>query len=76
MNKWIKHVFFILFLVSFTVQSQTNIWDENPRDSRLELDSLLTILPYSRGKDKIPLLNRVAEIYWSINPDKTIRICK
>jgi len=33
---------------------------------------LLTILPNSHGKDRIPLLNRIAEIYWSINPNKTI----
>ncbi|WP_291868995.1 tetratricopeptide repeat protein [Maribacter sp.] len=72
MNKIIKFPFLILFFIGFTVHSQTNIWDENPNDSQKELDSLLTILPYSSGKDKIPLLNRVAEIYWSINPNKTI----
>ena len=72
MKKLIKLIFFILIFIGFTVHSQTNIWDENPSDSRIELDSLLTILPYSKGKDKIPLLNRVAEIYWSINPNKTI----
>jgi tetratricopeptide (TPR) repeat protein/DNA-binding CsgD family transcriptional regulator len=54
------------------VHSQTNIWDENPSDSQKELDSLLNILPYSNGEDKIPLLNRVSEIYWAINPNKTI----
>jgi len=72
MKKLIKLIFFILVFIGFTVRSQTNIWDENPNDSRIELDSLLTILPYSKGKDKAPLLNRVAEIYWAINPNKTI----
>lgn len=71
-NIFRKLVFLILIFFGFIVYSQTNIWDENPNDSQIELDSLLTILPYSTGKDKIPLLNRVAEIYWSINPDKTI----
>ena len=72
MNKLIKLIFSILLLIGFTAHSQTNIWDENPSDSQKELDSLLTILPYSTGKDKLPLLNRVAEIYWAINPNKTI----
>ena len=72
MKKMFRTVFFILVFIGFTVHSQTNIWDENPSDSQKELDSLLTILPYSIGEDKIPLLNRVAEIYWSINPNKTI----
>ena len=72
MRKLNKLIFFILVIVSSTMYSQTNIWDENPSDSQKELDSLLTIIPYSIGKDRIPLLNRVAEIYWSINPNKTI----
>jgi len=72
MEKLIKPIIIILLLIGTTVQSQTNIWDENPNDSQIELDSLLTILPYTSGKDKIPLLNRVAEIYWSIDPNKTI----
>ncbi|MEX1383900.1 tetratricopeptide repeat protein, partial [Lutibacter sp.] len=67
-----KIIFFVLVFIGFTAHSQTNIWDENPTDSQKELDSLLTILPYSTGKDKLPLLNRVAEIYWAINPNKTI----
>lgn len=62
----------ILVLISFSGYSQTNIWDENPIDSQLELDSLLTVLPNLDGNEKTALLNRVAEIYWSINPDKTI----
>ncbi|WP_034041712.1 tetratricopeptide repeat protein [Wocania ichthyoenteri] len=72
MKKLMKLTFFILVFIGLTMHCQTNIWDENPSDSQIELDSLLTILPYSRGKDKIPLLNRVAEIYWSINSNKTI----
>lgn len=72
MKKLINPILFILVFINFSVQSQTNIWDENPNDSQIELDSLLTILPYSTGQDKMPLLNRVAEIYWSINPNKTI----
>ncbi len=72
MNKLIKLIFFTFVFIGFTVHAQTNIWDENPFDSQLELDSLLTILPKSHGKERIPILNRIAEIYWSINPDKTI----
>ncbi|MBC8770089.1 transcriptional regulator [Arenibacter sp. BSSL-BM3] len=72
MEKLIKPILIILLFIGTTVHSQTNIWDENPSDSQKELDSLLTLLPYSSGKDKIPLLNRVAEIYWSIDPNKTI----
>lgn len=67
-----KITFFILILTSVFVYSQTNIWDENPNDSQLELDSLLTVLPKIEGKEKAPVLNRIAEIYWSVNPDKTI----
>ena len=72
MKKLIKYFFIISICIGGNAHAQTNIWDENPSDSRIEMDSLLNILPYSTGKDKIPLLNRVAEIYWSINPNKTI----
>ena len=72
MTKLINLIFIILVFIGFPAHSQTNIWDENPNDSQKELDSILTILPYSTGKDKLPLLNRVAEIYWAINPNKTI----
>ena len=72
MNKCI-HLLLISFIsICFTTQSQTNIWDENPSDSQFELDSLLSILPLSKGVNKIPLLNRIAEIYWAIDPNKTI----
>ena len=67
-----KTVLFFILLLSFSSYSQTNIWDENPNDSQNELDSLLTILPRSVGESRTPILNRVAEIYWAINPDKTI----
>ena len=67
-----KAIIIFLFSSSFISYSQTNIWDENPHDSQLELDSLLIILPKTAGKDRIPFLNRAAEIYWMINPDKTI----
>ena len=69
---FIKFAFFTFLCVSFTTYAQTNIWDENPNDSQIELDSLLITLPQSQGIEKIPLLNRIAEIYWTINPDKTI----
>ena len=72
MKNLIKHIFFILTFIGCPVHSQTNIWDENPVDTQIELDSLLNILPFSRGKDRMPLLNRVSEIYWIINPNKTI----
>lgn len=69
----IKPLILITFIcIWFTPQAQTNIWDENPADSQIELDSLLTLLPTSKRTHKIPILNRIAEIYWSINPDKTI----
>ncbi len=68
-----KNVLFIVFLFSFSTYAQTNIWDENPSDSQVELDSLLLVLPKSFGEERIPLLNRIAEIYWSINPDSTIK---
>lgn len=68
-KKILVYCFLIMGLVSY---SQTNIWDENPNDSRVELDSLLTVLPKTIGEARISLLNRVAEIYWLINPDKTI----
>ena len=72
MNKILLSIFFSFAFIGFTVQAQTNIWDENPKDSQKELDSLLVILPEANSKEKLPLLNRVAEIYWTINPDKTI----
>ncbi|AUC86290.1 hypothetical protein CW731_13830 [Polaribacter sp. ALD11] len=67
-----KKRFLILLLISCSVYSQKNIWDENPYDSQLELDSLLTVLPKAIKKERIPLLNRIAEIYWIVNPDRTI----
>ncbi|MEO9076389.1 MAG: tetratricopeptide repeat protein [Gelidibacter sp.] len=33
---------------------------------------MLTILPTSKSVNKMPLLNRIAEIYWAIDPNKTI----
>lgn len=72
MKTTVAFILFILLFNSLALESQTNIWDENPSDSQTELDSLLAIIPYSEGKEKTPLLNRVAEIYWAINPNKTI----
>ncbi|MDD7914846.1 tetratricopeptide repeat protein [Polaribacter ponticola] len=68
MKQWLL----ILVLISSNAFAQKNIWDENPNDSQLELDSLLVILPQSIKQERIPLLNRIAEIYWVINPDRTI----
>lgn len=71
--KKLTNLILITFIsLCFTTQSQTNIWDENPADSQIELDSLLTVLPTKKDKDKTIVLNRIAEIYWAINPDKTI----
>lgn len=67
-----KQLFLILAFISCSTYAQKNIWDENPYDSQLELDSLLVILPKVIKKEKIPLLNRIAEIYWMVNPDRTI----
>lgn len=67
-----KQWFLILFLIGGSAYAQKNIWDENPHDSQLELDSLLVVLPKMMNEERIPLLNRVAEIYWIINPDRTI----
>lgn len=68
------HILLISFIfVCFTARSQKNIWDENPSDSQVELDSLLTILPKSIGEKKLSLLNRIAEIYWVIDPNKTMK---
>lgn len=72
MKKLTSVLFLALIGICLTTQSQTNIWDENPTDSQHELDSLLTILPTSKRVEKTPILNRIAEIYWSIDPDKTI----
>ncbi|MBJ7881048.1 tetratricopeptide repeat protein [Gelidibacter salicanalis] len=72
MTKLTYVILFTFMCLCFATQAQTNIWDENPADSQLELDSLLTVLPTVTRADKIGLLNRIAEIYWSINPDKTI----
>ncbi|MGV8815659.1 MAG: tetratricopeptide repeat protein [Gelidibacter sp.] len=72
MNKLITLILIAFIGFYFTTQSQTNIWDENPTDSQQELDSLLTILPTSKKINKTPILNRIAEIYWVVNPDKTI----
>lgn len=72
MNKLAVFIFITLLSIPYGSQSQTNIWDENPSDSQAELDSLLTILPTTTKADKTAILNRVAEIYWLINPDKTI----
>jgi tetratricopeptide (TPR) repeat protein len=67
-----KQCFLILILISYNAFAQKNIWDENPYDSQLELDSLLIILPKATQKERIPLLNRIAEIYWIENPDRTL----
>lgn len=68
-----NYILCITFLsLCLQAQSQTNIWDENPTKSQHELDSLLTILPTSKKANKTSILNRIAEIYWAIDPDKTI----
>ncbi len=72
MNKLATLILIIFIGCCFTTYSQTNIWDENPTDSQQELDSLLTILPTSKKINQTPILNRIAEIYWAVNPDKTI----
>lgn len=72
MNKFTLLILITLISLSFTTQSQTNIWDENPSASQFELDSLLTVLPTSKRTNKAPLLNRIAEINWAIDPNKTI----
>lgn len=72
MNKLTTFISITFICLCFNIQSQTNIWDENPSDSQYELDSLLTILPTTTRAKKPALLNRIAEIYWVINPDKTI----
>lgn len=72
--KKLAHLLLLSFIfVCFTAQSQKNIWDENPSDSQVELDSLLKILPKSIGEKKLSLLNRIAEIYWVIDPNKTMK---
>lgn len=72
--KKLAHVLLLSFiLICFTAQSQKNIWDENPSDSQVELDSLLTILQTAQGEKKLSLLNRIAEIYWAIDPNKTLK---
>ncbi|QKJ64255.1 tetratricopeptide repeat protein [Flavobacterium sp. M31R6] len=72
--KKIAHLLLISFIfICFTAHSQKNIWDENPSDSQVELDSLLTILPTSKGEKKMSLLNRIAEIYWTTDPNKTLK---
>ncbi|TDU39377.1 tetratricopeptide repeat protein [Gelidibacter sediminis] len=73
MNQLKTFILITFICIGLTSQSQTNIWDENPADSQIELDSLLILLPTSERAQKIPLLNRIAEIYWSIDPDKTIQ---
>lgn len=73
MTKLSYKILISFICICFTVESQTNIWDENPADSQNELDSLLTILPTSEPAKKMYVLNRIAEIYWSIDPDKTIQ---
>jgi len=54
-----KYWFLILALISCSAYSQKNIWDENPYDSQLELDSLLVVLPKIAKEKRIPLLNRI-----------------
>ena len=72
--KKLAHLLLISFIfICFTAKSQKNIWDENPSDSQVELDSLLTILPPAKGEKKLSLLNRIAEIYWAIDPNKTLK---
>ncbi len=72
--KKLAHLLLISFIfICFTAKSQKNIWDENPSDSQVELDSLLTILPTAKGEKKLSLLNRIAEIYWAIDPNKTLK---
>ncbi len=61
-----------LLFPGFMFYSQTNIWDENLGEAQLKLDSLHTLLPIHLAKDRLPILNSIAEFYWFIDPDKTI----
>ncbi|MDO5977858.1 tetratricopeptide repeat protein [Flavivirga spongiicola] len=66
-----KLALFTVF-ISLISYSQIDVWDENPNDSQLKLDSLLIVLPESMGEERLKLLNEIAQGYWFINPDKTI----
>ncbi|WP_027125323.1 tetratricopeptide repeat protein [Gelidibacter mesophilus] len=72
MNKFSHLILFTFICICFTTHAQKNLWDENPTESQSELDSLLTVLPTTKRANKTAILNRIAEIYWAINPDKTI----
>lgn len=53
--------------------AQQLIWDENPINAEIVIDSLETILPNQTGADRLALLNRLAELYWLVDPDFTIK---
>ncbi len=57
----------------FPVRAQELIWDENPMNAEKIIDSLETILPNYSGTERLALLNRLAELYWLVDPDFTIK---
>lgn len=72
---FIKSTPIIVLLLAFfsQVQSQSNLWDEIPADSELVIDSLEVVLPQTNDESKVLLLNKLAELYWLVDPDYTIK---
>ncbi len=65
--------FSIIFGLSIPSKSQELIWDENPLNAERIIDSLESILPEHQDKERLVLLNRLAELYWLVDPDFTIK---
>jgi len=74
-NKISRLPVLILYIccLPFLAVSQKNLWDENPIFSEKIIDSLEVKLGGSAEKDRIIILNKLAEAYWLVDPDYTIK---
>lgn len=63
----------ITFVLVLETNAQKTLWDENPANSELIIDSLEITLVNHSGRSRMRVLNRLAELYWLIDPDQTIK---
>lgn len=66
-------VFWLLVAIDSNLLAQDSMWDKPVTNARTQIDSLENRLPSIHKSVRLKSLNILAEAYWEINADKTIR---